>query len=92
MALGEMALLRTHSLPVVVIVFDDGALDLIRSDQRRAGKAVFGTEFANPDFVALAGAYGLDAYRAASEAACAEALTAALANGRPALIDAVIIP
>ncbi|MCL4858380.1 MAG: hypothetical protein KJZ93_03190, partial [Caldilineaceae bacterium] len=92
MAVGELGLLNELETPMVVIVCNDSALDLIRSAQTRAGKATYGTEFANPDFLQIAAAYGLDAVRVASEAECAAALAQALATGRPCLIEALIDP
>src|SRR5262249_28211179 len=67
MTLGELGTLVRSGQPVIVVVFNDAALDLIRAQQLRAGKQVYGTEFANPDFMRIAEAYGLDGYRVASE-------------------------
>ncbi|MCI0398176.1 MAG: thiamine pyrophosphate-binding protein [Chloroflexi bacterium] len=92
MGLGELNLLARLETPVLVILFNDGALDLIRSQQRRAGKPVFGVEFPNPDFALLAAAYGLPFYRIDSSEACAAAVQAALSAGRPTLIEALIDP
>jgi acetolactate synthase I/II/III large subunit len=92
MVLGELALLNELDVPVVVVVFNDSALDLIRSAQVRAQKMAYGTEFTNPDFLQIAAAYGLDAVRVTDEPACAAALQRALAAGRPSLIDALIDP
>jgi acetolactate synthase I/II/III large subunit len=92
MVLGELALLNELDVPVVVVVFNDSALDLIRSAQVRAEKTPYGTEFTNPDFLQIAAAYGLDAVRVADEPACAAALQRALAAGRPYLIEALIDP
>ncbi len=92
MVLGELSLLAERELPVTVVVMNDSALDLIRSAQARAGKPAYGTEFTNPDFTAIARAYGLDAHRVASEADCAKAVQAAVASRRPTLIEALIDP
>lgn len=92
MVMGELGLLARLQTPVIVVVFNDAALDLIRSHQVRTGHPVYGTEFISPDFVRLARAYGLDAYRVTTEAACAEAVQAAVASGRPTLIEAMIDP
>jgi len=75
-----------------VVVFNDAAIDLIRSHQVRSGHPVFGTEFAAPDFSQIGAAYGLAAYRVTDEAECAQAMQTALASGRPALIEAMIDP
>ena len=90
--LGELGLLAELNLPVVVLLFNDNALDLIRSAQVRAGKPVYGTEFVNPDFVQIAAAYGLDTYRVYDEPTCNAAIKTALAQRRPALIEAMIDP
>ena len=78
--------------PVIVVVMNDGALDLIRSAQTRTGKQVYGTEFVSPDFVGIATAYQIDAYKVSSEAEINEAIKAAVASSRPALIEAMIDP
>jgi acetolactate synthase-1/2/3 large subunit len=92
MVLGELGLLAERQLPVVLVVMNDSALDLIRAGQLRAGKAAFGTEFTNPDFARIAQGFGLDFYRVASEAECAQAVQAAFAAGRPTFIEAMIDP
>lgn len=92
MVLGELGLLAELNLPVVILLFNDNALDLIRSAQVRAGKPAYGTEFINPDFVQIAAAYGLDTYRVYDETTCNVAIKAALAQRRPTLIEAMIDP
>jgi acetolactate synthase-1/2/3 large subunit len=92
MTLGEIGVLARYNLPAIVVVFNDGALDLIRSQQRRAGHAVYGTEFANPDFMRIAEAYGLAAERVANEQQCEAAIAVAVAAARPVLIEAFIDP
>ena len=92
MVVGEFGLLGQLGTPLLVAVFNDGALDLIRSKQIRAGKHVYGTEFVNPDFLQIAAAYQIDAYRVSDEASCAEAVRAAVAAARPAVIEAMIDP
>ena len=92
MVMGELALLQEHELPVIVVVMNDAALDLIRAKQLRRAEPVYGTEFSNPDFAAIAGAYGLPYYRVDSEATARSALAQAVAAGRAALIEAFIDP
>ena len=92
MALGELGTLARSGQPVILVVFNDAALDLIRAQQLRAGKQVYGTEFANPDFIQIAKSYGIDGYRVTSERQCAEAVAAAIAAQRPALLEAIIDP
>jgi acetolactate synthase-1/2/3 large subunit len=92
MNLGELELLTRLDTPVIVVVMNDSALDLIRSAQVRAGKPPYGTVFTNPDFVKIGEAYGIAARRVTNEAECAEAVRIAVAAKRPMLIEAMIDP
>ena len=92
MVMGELSLLVERRLPVLVAVMNDGALDLIRSAQLRAGRPAFGTEFRNPDFAHIAAAYGLAYRRVDSRAGCGAALREWLADGSPMLLDVMIDP
>ena len=92
MVMGELGLLARLQTPVIVVVLNDGALDLIRSHQRRVGKLVHGTEFVNPDFIGIATAYNIEAYRVSNEVECIEAIKAAITAARPALIEVMIDP
>jgi len=58
----------------------------------RRGKAVYGTQFRNPDFSLIARAYDLDFFRVSDEAGCLEAVEAAVSLARPVLIEALIDP
>lgn len=92
MVMGELATARRLGLPVIVVVMNDSALDLIRSAQVRKGKPIYGTEFTNPDFANIAAAYDIGYYRVADEQGVAAAIEVALDTGKTALIDALIDP
>lgn len=92
MVMGELGLVAELGLPVITVVMNDNALDLIRSHQKRLGKQTFGVEFANPDWLQVAAAYGIDGYRVGSESELHTAITAAFTQRKPALIEALIDP
>lgn len=92
MVLGELGTTADRELPVLTIVFNDGALDRIRRKQWHENFRAIGTEFGNPNFVKLAESFGLAAYRAATKGEFASALASALADGGPCLIEAKINP
>ncbi len=92
MVLGELELVTRLDLPVVTVVLNDGALDLIRLAQLRAGAAAWGTEFGNPDFAQIARAFGIPALRSGNLAACETAVRDALHTRQPLLVDALIDP
>ncbi|MEO1442768.1 MAG: thiamine pyrophosphate-binding protein, partial [Chloroflexota bacterium] len=74
MVVGELSLAVEMNLPVIVVVMNDSALDLIRSAQHRRSKATFGTTFTNPDYSLIAAGYGLAYHRVDSVASCEGAI------------------
>lgn len=92
MVMGELALIVEMDLPVIVIVMNDSALDLIRFAQTRKDLEVFGTEFANPNYEAIASAFGLSFARIQNKSECEAAVQAAVASRRPTLLEVMIDP
>lgn len=90
MVMGELGILTASGRPVITVIFNDSALDLIRAKQLKREEVPFGTEFANPDFAAIARAYRHDHYLVADEKGCEGAIQAALQNERPAIIEVLI--
>jgi acetolactate synthase I/II/III large subunit len=93
MCAQELATAVQHRLDVVVLVVNNGRLGTIRMHQERAypGRVV-GTDLQNPDFAALAEAYGAAGETVADTAAFPDALERALAAGRPAVLDLRVDP
>lgn len=92
MVIGELGLLQELRLPVIVIVMNDSALDLIRSAQLRRQRPAHGTTFVNPDFSLIAQAYGLEYSKVVNETDCALALRHGLNGNMPLIIDVSIDP
>jgi thiamine pyrophosphate-dependent acetolactate synthase large subunit-like protein len=84
---GELATLVQERLPVTVLVVDDGGYGMLRYDQARVGDPEVGVDLHTPDFVALAGAFGLPATGVPSiRDGLAAALAKAVASGEPNLV------
>ena len=84
---SELATAVRHRLPVVVVVFDDGAFGNVRRIQaERSGNRLIGCDLANPDFVAFARSFGAAAFRADTPPALEQALHEAFALNSPALV------
>ena len=84
---GEFATAMRHNLPVVAVVFDDGAFGNVRRIQKEQyGNRLIASDLTNPDFVKFAESFGAGAWRATSPEAVETALREALAAGKPALI------
>jgi acetolactate synthase-1/2/3 large subunit len=89
----EFATAVQYDIPVVVIVVDNGMYATIRMHQERdyPGR-VSGTSLRNPDFAALARAYGGHGETVRSTADFAPAFERAMASGKPAIIHCFLDP
>jgi len=77
-----------HRIPLVVVLFNDGAYGNVRNMQRHDhGNRVIATDLANPDFMRLAASFGIGGYRASSPEGLRKALEQALAKNEPAVIE-----
>lgn len=84
----ELATAVRHRIPIVVILFNDGAYGNVRNMQRKDhGNRVIGSDLANPDFLRLADSFGIGGYRVTSPDALRKALEQALAKNEPAVIE-----
>ncbi|MBN8874376.1 MAG: hypothetical protein J0H67_16190 [Rhodospirillales bacterium] len=84
---AELATAMRHGLPVVVVVFDDGAFGNVRRiQQQQYGNRLIGCDLANPDFVRFAGSFGMAAWRATSPDSLEAVLREAFARDAPGLI------
>jgi acetolactate synthase I/II/III large subunit len=89
----ELATAVQHQLDVVVLVVNNGMYGTIRMHQERAYPGrVIATDLANPDFPALAEAYGAAGEAVASTGDFPAAFDRALEAGRPALLDLRVDP
>ena len=93
MSASELATARQADAPIVVLVVDNGMYGTIRMHQERQYPGrVSGTDLLNPDFAALAEAFGCHAERIERTDEIPAALDRALAAGRPAVLHLVVDP
>jgi acetolactate synthase-1/2/3 large subunit len=79
-----------HGIAVIWVIFDDEEFKLIKLYQLAEYRETGLVEFRNPDFAAYARACGADGYRVETIEEFEDAFGAALASGRPTVIDARI--
>jgi acetolactate synthase-1/2/3 large subunit len=93
MTIQELATAAEARLALTVIVVDNGLYGTIRAHQARdyPGR-VTATAIRNPDFAALARAYGFAAWTVREEGEIAPALRGALGVGGPALVHVLTDP
>jgi pyruvate dehydrogenase (quinone) len=92
MLLGDLRTAVTYRLPVVVVVFDNGSLGMVKLEQEQGGLPEFGTQLDNPDLAAVAAAMGLASRRVTDPEQLDDAVSWALGQEGPVLLDAVTNP
>jgi acetolactate synthase-1/2/3 large subunit len=86
---NEMATAMRHRIPLVAVVFNDGAFGNVRRIQQESyGNRLIGSDLANPDFPAFARSFGAEAARVTSPQDLRGALRRAFAHrDGPTLIE-----
>ncbi|WAS89996.1 ubiquinone-dependent pyruvate dehydrogenase [Nannocystis punicea] len=90
MLLGDLLTLQQLSLPVKLVIFNNGALGFVELEMKAAGFLDFATELHNPDFAKMAEAAGVLGLRVETPEQVRPALVRALAHDGPALLDVVV--
>jgi acetolactate synthase-1/2/3 large subunit len=89
----EFATAVQYGLPIIVIVVNNGIYGTIRMHQEREYPGrVSGTDLRNPDFAALARAYGGHGETVEKTADFAPAFERARASGKPAVVEVRLDP
>jgi thiamine pyrophosphate-dependent acetolactate synthase large subunit-like protein len=87
-SVAELATAVKYALPIVYLVVNDGRFGAIKYLQERLYAGRWGeTELANPDFIALAHAFGARGERVPAIDALADAVTRALAADGPTVLE-----
>ena len=89
--IGELETAVRERIPVVCVVFNDRGLGNERAFQKELyGGRLFGVDYGDVDFAALARVFGAHGERVEEPAAVLPAIKRALASGLPAVVDVVI--
>ncbi len=92
MLLGDLLTAVHHSLPVRLVVFNNGRLGMVKLEQEQGGLPEFGTQLGDVDLAAIARAAGLHAVRVERPGELDDAVRGVLAHPGPALLDVVTNP
>ena len=92
MNMTELSTVEHYGLPIVTVLFNNGALGMVRQWQTLTcgGRHSETTLDRGPDFVKLAEAYGLTGRRVTNAADFEAALREAIASGKAAVIECAI--
>ena len=93
MSSPELATAVQYGLPIVILLVNNGMYATIRMHQERTyPRRVIGTDLANPDFPALARAYGAHGERIERTEDFEGAFERALASGKPSVLELPVDP
>jgi len=87
MLLGDLSTIATYDLPIKLIVFDNGLLDMVHWEMLAEGFEPFETDLKNPDFAKLADAYGILGIGVECHDDVPGAVSRAFAHPGPALVS-----
>ena len=90
MMIHDLVLIRELGLPVIIVVFSDRSLSLIRVSEERRGVAPYGVDFTPPDFSAIAQAFCISSKRTSTIAEARESLEHAMTARVPFLLDVAV--
>ena len=91
MTLQELGTIMQYHIPVKIILLNNSFLGMVRQWQEMFFNGRYAsTEMINPDFVALAGAYGIQARRVTLREELRQAVGAMLAAEGPSLMEVAI--
>ena len=92
MLMGELLTITQYDLPIKVLVFDNGALGMVKLEMETGGFPDFQTDLKNPNFAKVAEAMGIMGVRIEKPTDLNAGLKKALQHPGPALIDVVTDP
>ncbi|WP_066793104.1 biosynthetic-type acetolactate synthase large subunit [Caldivirga sp. MU80] len=92
MTMQNLALVREYNLPIIVVIFDNSALMLVRHWQMLLyGRRIIAVDFqANPDFIKIGEAYGIDGVRPSNYDELRSSVARAIRNNEPLIVDVTI--
>jgi acetolactate synthase I/II/III large subunit len=92
MMAGELVTALRYKLPVIVVIFSDGELNLIRIKQSWKELQPYGTNLYSGDLFGAEKFFGVKVFKADSEISLRKTVNQALSLDEPVIINAVIDP
>jgi len=92
MTMNNLSLVRDYDLPIIVVIFDNRALMLVKQWQiYMYSRRVIATEFTSiPDFMKIAEAYGIEGYRPSTYDEIEGIVRRYVRNDEPVIIDVTL--
>jgi len=87
----ELETMRKYNMPIVSVVLNDSAWNMIRAGQAMAGE-VFGTDLPSQDYAAVARSFGLEGKRVTRKEDIGPVFREMFNSGKPGVMDIVTDP
>ena len=87
MLLGDLMTISQYNIPVKIIIFNNGALGMVKLEMRVEGYMDWQTNMVNPDFIKLAEAMNIAAWEAKESKDVKQALEQGFKHDGPAIIN-----
>ncbi len=92
MLMGDFITLSQYDLPVKIVVYNNGALGMVKLEMEVDGLPDYGTDLKNPNFVKMAEAMGVTGIRVEDPTEVRPAIDRALGHDGPVLVEVVTNP
>jgi len=92
MLMGDLLTVTQYNLPIKIVVFDNGALGMVKLEMEFDGLPDWQTNLRNPDFAKVAEAMGIKGIRIEDPANLPSGIKQALDHDGPVLVDAITDP
>lgn len=91
MTIQELGTIMQYEIPVKIVVLNNGYLGMVRQWQQLFFESRYAfTELSNPDFIALASAYGIQARKVTNRADLSQSIADMLSYDGPCLVEVVV--
>ncbi|MCK4745256.1 biosynthetic-type acetolactate synthase large subunit [Candidatus Parcubacteria bacterium] len=91
MNMQELGVIMEHKLPIKIIILNNGYLGMVRQWQELFfNKNYAATKLANPDFIQIAKAYGIEAYQITELCDAKSKIKKAVNSDKPIFLDFII--
>lgn len=92
MLLGDLATIVQYKLPIKMVVFNNKSLGMVKLEMEVAGLPDWQTDMANPDFAAVAAAFGIKGITVNNPENVEQAIQQAFATEGPVLLNVMTDP
>jgi len=92
MLLGDLGTIAQYRLPIKLIVFNNKSLGMVKLEMEVAGLPDWQTDMANPDFAAVAAAFGIKGITVNEPENVEQAIQQAFATEGPVLVNVMTDP